>query len=157
MVRLAVRAGDGLSAAAGRRAAWAPTGWAIEARSLRGQGASAQLPMVDREWLPPGLDPDRLSVDLAEEGPFLVRARLDGDRIRTPGGSRTVADLMSEAGVPRALRALLPLVVRAHDGTVLWVPGIAVVEDARVGPHSGRATDAATADHTRLVLDLLGP
>ena len=157
MVRLAVRAGDGLSAAAARRAAWAPTGWAIEARSLGGQGASAQLPLVDRERLAPGLDADRLSVDLAEEGQFLVRARLDGDRIRTPGGSRTVADLMSEAGVPRALRALLPLVVLAHDGTVLWVPGIAVDEDARVGPRSGRATDAATAVRTRLVLDLLGP
>lgn len=155
-VRLAVRAGDGLSAAAARRATWAPTGWSVEAAPMTARSGPAQLPLLDVERLAPGLDPHRLSVDLADAGPFLVRARVDGDRVRTPGGTRTVADLHSEAGVPRALRELLPVVVRAHNDRVLWVPGIAVDEDVRVHHRAGDAQHAAEVVRTRLVLDLLG-
>ncbi len=147
-VRLAVRGGDGLSAAASRRAWWSPTGWSIVAASIDEHGGATQLPLVALERLVPGMRTERLRVELALDGPFLVRARRDGDRIRTPGGTRTLADVIAEAGIPRAVRGLLPVVVRADDDTVLWVPGIVVDEDARV-----RAERAA---RVRLELDVLG-
>jgi tRNA(Ile)-lysidine synthase len=147
-IRLAVRAGDGLSAAASRRAHWAPTGWSILATPVSEGGGAAQLPLVDLERLVPGLRPERLSVELAEDGPFLVRARRDGDRVRTPGGTRSVADVAAEAGVPRALRARIPLVVRASDDRVVWVPGLVVDEHLRAG--------GDRAARVRLELDVLG-
>jgi tRNA(Ile)-lysidine synthase len=146
-VRLAVRAGDGLSAAAARRAWWAPTGWSIVAAPLDDDGGAAQLPLVDAGRLAPGMRTERLTAELAQDGPFLVRARRDGDRIRTPGGTRTLADVIAEAGVPRAVRELLPVVVRAADDTVLWVPGIVVDEDVRA--QAGRPA------RVRLELDVL--
>jgi tRNA(Ile)-lysidine synthase len=158
-VRLALRAGDGLSAAVARRAVWGPTGWAVEAEPIAAGATSAQLPLVDAERLAPGLRGDRLAVDLDDGGPFRVRARQDGDRLRTPGGTRSVADLLSEARVPRALRGRLPVVARASDDRVLWVPGIAVDEDVRRAP--GRRPDATTdatsgAVGARLRLELVG-
>jgi tRNA(Ile)-lysidine synthase len=146
-VRLAVRAGDGLSAAASRRAWWAPTGWSITVTPAGEHGAAAQLPLVDVGRLLPGMRTERLSVELAEDGPFLVRTRRDGDRIRTPGGTRTLADVIAEVGVPRAVRALLPIVVHAADDTVRWVPGIVVDEQARA--QGGRPA------RVRLELDVL--
>ena len=146
-VRLAVRAGDGLSAAASRRAWWAPTGWSIVAAAADERGGAAQLPLVDIERLAPGMHLERLQAELAQDGPFLVRARRDGDRVRTPGGTRTLADVIAEAGVPRAVRELLPVVVRASDDEVLWVPGIVVDEDLRA--QQGRPA------RVRLELDVL--
>jgi tRNA(Ile)-lysidine synthetase-like protein len=90
---------------------------------------------------------ERLQAELAQDGPFLVRARRDGDRVRTPGGTRTLADVIAEAGVPRAVRELLPVVVRASDDEVLWVPGIVVDEDVRA--QRGRTA------RVRLELDVL--
>ena len=79
--------------------------------------------------LPPGLVPSRRFVRLrrtgALAGPLTVRTRRPGDRIRLAGGTRTLADVMGEAGVPRAVRDLLP-VVTDRDGRPRWVPGLAV-------------------------------
>jgi len=147
-VRLAVRAGDGLSAAASRRASWPPTGWSIVVTPAAEHGGAAQLPLVDVTQLVPGMRSDRLSVELADDGPFLVRARRDGDRVLTPGGTRSVADVVAEAGVPRALRDRIPLVARAADGHVVWVPGLVVAEDARAGGERVACV--------RLELDVLG-
>jgi tRNA(Ile)-lysidine synthase len=146
-VRLAVRAGDGLGAAASRRAWWAPTGWSIAVAPSEDRGGAAQLALVDVVRLAPGMRTERLSVELAQDGPFLVRGRQDGDRIRTPGGTRTLSDVIAEAGVPRPVRELLPVVVRAADDAVLWVPGIVVDEDVRARP--GRPA------RVRLELDVL--
>ena len=67
-----------------------------------------------------------------------VRGWQAGDRIAPLGmeGSRRVADVLAEAGVPAADRPSWPLVV-APDGTVLWV----------VGHRVGRA--GALTDRTR--------
>lgn len=75
----------------------------------------------------PGLVIDRLHVRLRDAGALLVRTRRDGDRVRTPGGTRSVSDVMAEAGVPRALRDLLPVLVD-EDDRVRWVPGLVVDE-----------------------------
>jgi tRNA(Ile)-lysidine synthase len=147
-LRLAARSGDGLSAAASRRADWPRTGWSIEVAPIAPAGRATQLPLVDVERLAPGQRADRLVAELAEEGPFVVRARRAGDRVRTSGGTRSVADVMAEAGVPRALRDLLPLVARAADDEVLWVPGLVI----DVGARTGSGGDA----RVRLQLDVLG-
>ena len=83
------------------------------------------------DGLPPGIDPARLLVDIRPVGPLHVRGRRDGDRIRTPGGTRALGEVLGEVGVPRALRDLLPVVVAADDHP-LWVPGVVVDADAHV-------------------------
>jgi tRNA(Ile)-lysidine synthase len=62
-----------------------------------------------------------------------VRSWREGDRIRPAGlgGSKTLADLFTDAKVPRALRHSLP-VVEAR-GEVAWVAGLAVGERFRAG------------------------
>lgn len=72
-----------------------------------------------------------------------VRTREAGDRVLTGGGTRKLQDVLVDAGVPRQLRDLLPLVV--HGERVLWVPGLAVDEGAR------RAGQAAPQAHLALV------
>lgn len=57
---------------------------------------------------------------------YLVRRWQPGDRIRPLGGtgSRPVAVLLREARIPPARRTLWPVVVKADDATIVWVPGI---------------------------------
>ena len=86
-----------------------------------------------------GLDASRLRVTLTTTGPFVVRARRDGDRLRTHGGTRTLADVMGEAGVLRALRHRLPVLADAETDRPLWVPGLIV----DVGVLAGGPADAA--------------
>jgi tRNA(Ile)-lysidine synthase len=57
---------------------------------------------------------------------LVVRARRPGDRV----GVRRLADLLSV--VPRAVRPLVPVVAKGSE--VVWVPGIAVVEETRGVP-----------------------
>ena len=98
---------------------------------LVGSGSRAQLDLriVGDGPLPPGLVPARRSVRLRHAavpvGSLTVRTRRPGDRIRLAGGTRTLADVMGEAGVPLPLRDLLPVVADA-DGRPRWVPGLAV-------------------------------
>jgi tRNA(Ile)-lysidine synthetase-like protein len=55
---------------------------------------------------------------------FAVRARRDGDRLRSSVGMRKLQDLLVDAHVPRVCRDLVPVVVDEHDEP-LWVPGVA--------------------------------
>lgn len=87
--------------------------------------------------LPPGLDEHRRSAVLRVTGPLTVRTRRPGERVRLAAGSRPVATLLAEAGVPRALRDRLPVVADATD-RVLWVPGVAVDSTVHVGPAVAR-------------------
>ena len=87
--------------------------------------------------LPPGLDEHRRSVVLRVAGTLAVRTRRPGERVRLAAGSRPVATLLAEAGVPRTLRDRLPVVADATD-RVLWVPGIAVDATVHVGPAVAR-------------------
>jgi tRNA(Ile)-lysidine synthase len=56
--------------------------------------------------------------------PLRLRGWRAGDRIRTPGGTKTLKKLFGERRVPRARRTTLPLLADAGDA-VLWVPGVA--------------------------------
>jgi tRNA(Ile)-lysidine synthase len=118
---------------------WEPAGVRITSRpvaagdaqpggqlALAGVGAPARLPRPDRDVeLPPGASRDRLVLAVPDDvGPLLVRHRAPGDRVRTAIGTQRIADVLIDAGVPRPVRALWPVVV---SGTaIVWVPGIAV-------------------------------
>jgi tRNA(Ile)-lysidine synthase len=69
--------------------------------------------------------------------PLEVRAWQSGDRIRPLGGtgSRRVAALLREAGVPRGDRAQWPVVIGRLNGEaiILWVPGICRADAALPG------------------------
>jgi tRNA(Ile)-lysidine synthase len=85
---------------------------------------------------PPPVDGDGVAVRRPEElprglpasllagGAWRLRAARPGDRIRLPGGERSVADVLSDAKVPREERGELK--VLARDGEVVWVEGVAV-------------------------------
>lgn len=114
-------------------APWPVLGWTLTATALPlgDHDVDRMRPGRDAS-LPPGLHVERLScsVGVARDVTLQVRSRRSGDRIRTAGGTRTLADVMSEAGVPRALRDLLPVVVVAEHERPLWVPGLVVDVDA---------------------------
>jgi tRNA(Ile)-lysidine synthase len=68
--------------------------------------------------------------------PLSIRARVDGDRIRTGGGTRKLKKLLLEARIPLDRRGRTPVVVDSSD-RVLWVPGVATAEDSEAGPEGG--------------------
>ena len=73
--------------------------------------------------------PDLATLDAeALDGPVEVRTWREGDRIRPLGmrGTKTLQDLFTDSGVPRSLRATLPVVT--VGGEVAWVAGVAVSE-----------------------------
>lgn len=135
-----VAAGDGVEPVAFRLdgpqrhvAPWSVLGWTLTATKLPLGDHDVDRTRPGRDApLPPGLHVERLSctVGVARDVMLQVRSRRSGDRIRTAGGTRTLADVMSEAGVPRALRDLLPVVVDAEHERPLWVPGLVVDVDA---------------------------
>ncbi len=84
--------------------------------------------------LAPGMIAGRLTARVGVDGPLLVRSRRDGDRVRTGAGTRPLGDVLADAGVPRGLRDLLPIVAAERRGEqrVVWVPGIVVDAAARI-------------------------
>ncbi|MDQ3556685.1 MAG: tRNA lysidine(34) synthetase TilS, partial [Gemmatimonadota bacterium] len=65
--------------------------------------------------------------------PLCLRGRRSGDRIRTPGGTKTLKKLLIERRVPRPLRPAVPLLADAH-GALVWVADLAVAEGLRPYP-----------------------
>jgi len=65
-------------------------------------------------------------------GDLVVRARRDGDPVPGRPGRR-LGDRLTDLGVPRPVRGLLP-VVAGPDGTPLWVPGVAAAPAPPGGP-----------------------
>jgi len=128
---------------------WRATGWMLERLDDPTSGTvrtAAPVPTA----LPPGLDRRRMRVTLrSTRGPLSVRARRDGDRVRTPVGTRSLADVMGGAGVLRGLRDLLPVLVDEHD-EVVWVPGLVVSERHRApdGRDGHDARDGASTAST---------
>ena len=131
-LRLLIPAADGstLGAEAG------PAGRRGEALEIAGEQVALPLPGV---WVPPrhrvpaartapGTDGARYDVTLpGEVSGLTVRAVAPGDRIRGPGGTRRVADVLRDAGMPRAIRARWPIVEEAGAAArVVWIPGVAV-------------------------------
>jgi tRNA(Ile)-lysidine synthase len=77
---------------------------------------------------PPGGAVERLTIVLPERRePLTVRHRAAGDRICTPGGTKRLAALFVDLGVPRAVRDVWPVV--ATGDRVVWVPGLAADRD----------------------------
>jgi tRNA(Ile)-lysidine synthase len=79
--------------------------------------------------------PDLATLDAEALGEQLVvRTWREGDRMRPLGmdGTKSLQDLFTDRGVPRSLRHHLPVVTAA--GHVVWVAGVAVSEDFRLGP-----------------------
>lgn len=89
-------------------------------------GWAGSVPLPGRRWLRQAhLAPDSVTF------PLTVRGWRSGDRIQLPHGSKAVARLLSEAGVPRPDRPETPVVVGA-DGGVLWIPEL----DRQAAPHA---------------------
>lgn len=69
---------------------------------------------------PPGAERAPWTLRVVDEAcDLVVRGRRAGDRI----GTARLTDLLSDAGLPRALRDLVP-VVAGPEGRVVWVPGV---------------------------------
>jgi tRNA(Ile)-lysidine synthase len=79
------------------------------------------------------VDADRL------RGALAVDSVRPGDRLRPLGmsGTRKVSDVLTDAKVPRRERSLVPVV---RDGeSIVWLAGVRMSEDYRVGPGTSRA------------------
>lgn len=86
---------------------------------------AAPLPVEPRPVTAPADLPAGVSETVLHDRPGLVmRHRLPGDRIRLPGGTKLVSDLLVDRKVPRAERDGLRLL--ASGSEVLWVEGVAV-------------------------------
>jgi tRNA(Ile)-lysidine synthetase-like protein len=90
-------------------------------------GWSPPAGIADPAAIPPGGDRalGRITVGRLPTEP-VVRPRRPGDRVVTHGGTRKLQDVFVDAGVPRAIRELLPVV--AAGERVLWVPGVVADE-----------------------------
>jgi tRNA(Ile)-lysidine synthase len=78
---------------------------------------------LDGGAAPPGGLRERLRVVLPASTPALeVRPRRPGDRVVTAVGTQRLQDVLVDAGVPRPIRDLWPVV--AADDRVVWVPGL---------------------------------
>lgn len=96
---------------------------------LDGRWRPPELP-VDESGLPPGGRPDlgRLTLGAIGGRPeqrhrLVLRSRRPGDRIGSNVGTRKLQDVLVDAGVPRVVRDLVPLVVLGDR--IVWVPGVA--------------------------------
>ena len=78
-----------------------------------------------RRWDGRTPDGDAVVVPLAgARFPLTLRGWRPGDRVRTPGGTKTLKKLFGEARIPRSARARVPVLADAA-GTILWVAGLA--------------------------------
>jgi tRNA(Ile)-lysidine synthase len=75
-----------------------------------------------------------VELDLCPAEPLEVRWLRPGDRFHPLGapGSRPLARILADCGVPRGERDRVPLVVRGEE--IVWVAGLRPSETARVGP-----------------------
>lgn len=91
---------------------------------------------VDTRVTAPGTLSERYAVVLPEPVAGLeVRSLVAGDRIRGPAGTRRAAEVLRDAGMPRAVRTRWPAVV--CEGRLVWIPGVAV--DANLSAAGRRA------------------
>lgn len=88
---------------------------------------------VDEQALaspPPGArQPLQARLPVPAHADLSVRPRRPGDRIALRHGTRSLQDVLVDAGVPRLMRDLVPIVVDRRDRP-LWVPGLALARDA---------------------------
>jgi tRNA(Ile)-lysidine synthase len=141
--------------AVGERVEWPPAGIALRAFGPSGEragepvGAEQTRLTLPGVWVPPAVAPperltppggvaERLTVALPDGlGPLTVRHRRPGDRLHTPAGTKRVAAVLVDLGVPLAVRQRWPVV--AAGDRVVWLPGLAVDRDVLA---AGRAEPA---------------
>lgn len=90
----------------------------------------------------PATEADRVTVDADRvRWPLVVDGVREGDRLQPFGmeGTKKVSDLLTDAKVPRRVRAVTPVV---RDGErVVWVAGVRLAEGYRVGPDTKRVAE----------------
>ncbi len=76
-----------------------------------------------------GIDPQRIG-----HGDWVFASRRGGERLRPRAGgpSRTLKNLLREAGIPAHVRTSLPLLFL--DGHLVWAPGVGVCADRMASP-----------------------
>ncbi len=82
---------------------------------------------------------DSVTIDAGAARTFVVDAVHPGDRMRPFGmsGSRKLSDLLTDAKVPRRMRGSIPVI---RDGDrIVWLAGVRMSEEYRVGPGTERA------------------
>ena len=75
------------------------------------------------------------------KGTLFARKRQPGDRVLVRGRHRTVKNLYQAAAVPPQERQTLPMICD-EDG-ILWIPGAAVRDGARIDSAAARADDGS--------------
>ncbi|QYY35137.1 tRNA lysidine(34) synthetase TilS [Ruficoccus sp. ZRK36] len=123
---------------------WLPTGQALRAERVELDTAARQ------EILAGNISPARcvyLSMEAAAL-PVLVRQWRDGDRYRPLGapGSRKLQDVFTDAKIPALERKRLP-VVCSPTGDILWIPGLAPAEAAKINTVTQWALRLTYAPH----------
>jgi len=84
-------------------------------------------------------DADSVTIDAGDTRTLVVDSVRPGDRMRPLGmsGSRKLSDLLVDSKVPRRLRGAVPVV---RDGErVVWLAGVRMSDEYRVGPGTKRA------------------
>jgi len=106
---------------------------AVRARVHDDRGAVGAPPDAGthRAWF----DLDRLTT------PLCVNTFSAGERMRPFGGagSRKVSDVLGEAGIPRRMRSIWPVVYDARG--IIWVPGARAADVARVDGETRRVLE----------------
>jgi len=97
---------------------------------------------IAAELVDPGAlsgDADSVTIDAGDALALVVDAVRPGDRMRPLGmtGSRKLSDILVDAKVPRRRRGVVPVV---RDGErIVWLAGVRMSEEYRVGPGTRRA------------------
>ena len=94
---------------------------------VRRPEAAVRRDVLTEAELPPGVDPGVLRAYRSLE----LRGRRPGDRIRLPGGTRLVSDLLIDRKVPREERDALRLLASGRE--VLWVEGVVAAPGVMAG------------------------
>ena len=97
----------------GEEAVWLPHGGVLRARTSLGEGVSAI----------------RL-----QHNAVTIRPRRGGERVRLSGAgrTRTLKNLLQEAGIPPWQRKQMPLLY--SDAQLVWIPGVGVASEFRAAP-----------------------
>ncbi|MBC1936429.1 hypoxanthine phosphoribosyltransferase [Listeria grandensis] len=67
---------------------------------------------------------DGIIVNQADiELPLIIRGRMNGDRMKTTGGTRKLKSIFIDAKIPKHKRDTWPIVTD-YSGEILWIPGV---------------------------------
>lgn len=122
----------------GERAPLAPTLLPVPGEATLGDAGSVLAEEVEPTVSDPGRDEAVVDADLLR-GTLTVDGVREGDRMRPLGmeGTKKLGDLLTDEKVPQRERRLVPVV---RDGErVVWLAGVRMSEDYRVGPETKRA------------------